>query len=177
MEKQPFSENRVQIGASVRLEFCSQEVPDTQTDTQTNRSENITPPRFRRSVTKYKSYWNKSLLWVLTLYFCLQFLISKKSISIRYIFLFWWIMKGRHIFKVRLVFLRTKDVIEMSNQCCGTESVIAFCRFCLSQSCEKPISSNPSLPNCMVTIIPLLSRTFLYLLSPKMFRSHLFSNN
>ena len=52
--KQPFSENRVQIGAFVRLDFCSQEVADTQTDrqthTQTNCSENITPPRFRGGV-------------------------------------------------------------------------------------------------------------------------------
>ena len=31
--KQPFSENRVKIDASVLLEFCSQSEPDTQTDT------------------------------------------------------------------------------------------------------------------------------------------------
>ena len=31
--KQPFSENRVQIGASVRLKFRSQEVPDTHRQT------------------------------------------------------------------------------------------------------------------------------------------------
>ena len=42
-----FSENRVQIDASVQLEFCSQE----KLDTQTNCSENITPPRFRRQET------------------------------------------------------------------------------------------------------------------------------
>ena len=49
---------RVQIGASVRLEICSQEVPDTETDrqththtdTQTNCSKNKTPPRFRGGV-------------------------------------------------------------------------------------------------------------------------------
>ena len=35
--KQPFSENRVQIGSSVRLEFCSQAKSDTQTDTGTDR--------------------------------------------------------------------------------------------------------------------------------------------
>ena len=53
--KQPFSENRVQIGASVRLEFCSQEFrthrqTDRHAHTQTNWSENITPPRFRGGV-------------------------------------------------------------------------------------------------------------------------------
>ena len=51
--KQPFSENRVKIGSSVRLEFCSQEIighTDTQTDTQTNCSKNITPPRVRWGV-------------------------------------------------------------------------------------------------------------------------------
>ena len=48
--KQPFSKNRVQIGASVRLEFCSEAEPDTHTHThthaQTNCSGNITPPLF-----------------------------------------------------------------------------------------------------------------------------------
>ena len=55
--KQPFSENRVQIGESVGLEFCSQEFPDTQTDrhthTQTHRQTAMkifTPPRFRGDV-------------------------------------------------------------------------------------------------------------------------------
>ena len=58
--KQPFSENRVQIGSSVWLEFCSQAEPDrqadkktdthTHTDTQTNYSENITPPLFHGGV-------------------------------------------------------------------------------------------------------------------------------
>ena len=41
--KQPFSENCVQIDASVWMKFCSQEVPDTQTlrhtDTQTDKLE------------------------------------------------------------------------------------------------------------------------------------------
>ena len=61
MQKQSFSENRVQIGASVRLEICSQEngkQTDRQTHrhthTQTNCSENITPPRFRGGVMKKK---------------------------------------------------------------------------------------------------------------------------
>ena len=35
--KQPLSKNRVQNGASVRLEFCSQEVLDTQTHRQTDK--------------------------------------------------------------------------------------------------------------------------------------------
>ena len=65
--KQPFSKNRVQIGASVLLEFCSQEKLDTKTDThtQTNCSENITPPRLRGGVkiihiqVPWKDfYWN-----------------------------------------------------------------------------------------------------------------------
>ena len=37
---------------SVNLEFCSQAEPDTLTDTQTNWSENITPPRFRGGVKR-----------------------------------------------------------------------------------------------------------------------------
>ena len=53
-----FSENRVQIGSSVRLEFCSQEFSwthrqtdrHTHTHTQSNCSENITPPWFRGGV-------------------------------------------------------------------------------------------------------------------------------
>ena len=44
--------------ATVTLTFCSQTESDTQTHTQTNCSENITPPRFRGSVTTAKS-WNK----------------------------------------------------------------------------------------------------------------------
>ena len=61
-QKQPFSENRVQIGASVRVEFCSQEVRDTQThrqtDTQTNCSENITLPRFHGGViSRWMERW------------------------------------------------------------------------------------------------------------------------
>ena len=47
--KQSFSENRVQIGASVRLEICSL------TDTQTNCNKNITPQRFRGGVKKYSN--------------------------------------------------------------------------------------------------------------------------
>ena len=44
-----------QIGTSVWLEFCSQEIrTHRQTDTQTNCSENITPPRFRGGVKKKK---------------------------------------------------------------------------------------------------------------------------
>ena len=51
--KQSFSEKHVQIGASVRLEFCSQAESDTQTDRQTHRQtalKNISPPRFRGGV-------------------------------------------------------------------------------------------------------------------------------
>ena len=51
--KQTFSENRVQIGSPVRLEFFSQvELTHRHTDThtQTNWSENITLPRFCGSV-------------------------------------------------------------------------------------------------------------------------------
>ena len=70
--KQPFSENRVQIGASVRLEFCSQAESDTQTDsqtnTQTNCSENITPPRFRGGVKKSREQPNK--VQVMRTYLC-----------------------------------------------------------------------------------------------------------
>ena len=62
--QQPFSENRVQIGASARLEFCSQ--ADSRTDTQrdkqthrqTNFSEDITPPRFRGGVIDKKHLEN-----------------------------------------------------------------------------------------------------------------------
>ena len=54
--KQPFSENRVHIDASVRLEFCSQYFSDTHTDRQThtekNYSENIASPRFRGGVMR-----------------------------------------------------------------------------------------------------------------------------
>ena len=58
--KQPFSENCVQIGASVRLEFCLQEFrthrqTDRHTDTPTNCNENITPPRFRGGVKKERN--------------------------------------------------------------------------------------------------------------------------
>ena len=52
--KQPFSENRVKIGLSVRQEFCSQAEPDRHTHRQTNCNENIIPPRFRGGVKKAK---------------------------------------------------------------------------------------------------------------------------
>ena len=56
--KQPLSKNRVQIGAFVRLESCSQAdrhtYTQTETDSQTNCSENIglIPSRFRGGVKK-----------------------------------------------------------------------------------------------------------------------------
>ena len=56
--KQLFSKNRVQIGASVRLEFCSQ--ADRQTDrhththTETICNKDIIPPRFHRGVIRQR---------------------------------------------------------------------------------------------------------------------------
>ena len=87
--KQPFSENHVQIGTSVRLEFCSQEVPDTQTDTQTNCSENIPPQRFRGGVKK--DDWNSICCLDMSLVdMCLNFI--KMTIDIRGSFSFvWWL--------------------------------------------------------------------------------------
>ena len=68
--KQPHNKNRVQIDASVRLEFCSQAGPDIQTDTQTDRqthihtqthtqtncNKNVSPPRFRGGVMNAHSF-------------------------------------------------------------------------------------------------------------------------
>ena len=54
---QPFSENRIQIGAFVRSTICSQ--MDRQTHTQTNCRQNKTPPRFRGDAIK-STTWKKS---------------------------------------------------------------------------------------------------------------------
>ena len=54
MQYAAFSENHVQIGASVRLKFVHKHSDtDRQTDRQTNCKENVTPLRFHRGV-KYK---------------------------------------------------------------------------------------------------------------------------
>ena len=61
--KQPFSENRVQIGESVWLEFCSLTDRQTDTHTQINCNENITPFCGARGViTGQTLKWVRSFL-------------------------------------------------------------------------------------------------------------------
>ena len=65
-----------EIGASVWLEFCSQEYSDThrQTHTQTNCSENITPPRFCGGVKTNKC---SKHLWIRSIYISCKTVVSK----------------------------------------------------------------------------------------------------
>ena len=59
---QLFSEDRVEIGLSVRSAFCSQTDRQTDTHRQTNCNDNITPPRFRGGVKRKKIRYNLNAL-------------------------------------------------------------------------------------------------------------------
>ena len=71
--KQPFSDNRVKIGAYVLLEFCSQAFRHRDTHTQTNCNENITLSTI--------SWRFKNRSDVIAKPFCMKFLYNQLDLS------------------------------------------------------------------------------------------------